>query len=1208
VPCEPNPDISYGYATDNSGFYVNASSPASTYVLSPTGFKTQSGTLKDTNGNFVTKTINGFLYDYTDTVGRLALRVDTGVTNRIDYKFLDVNGNYQTITMYLTAFNIKTNFACSGVVEYTQNSVSLPTSLSLPNGQSYTFEYEDTPGFSGYKTGRLKKVTFPTGGSYEYAYPAPNNGINCSDGTVINLTRTVNNGSPAVWSYQRTQVGTDWKTKITPPVLPYDTAANISTFTFNSTGRLTFQKYYQGAELSQNLLRTVNTTWAANGTPASKTVILENNQQSKVETDFDTKQNLLESREFHWGSGSPGTLARRRTFTYAAALFNRLTQVLVRDAAGNTKAKTDIFYDETVPASCPAGVPQHDDAIYTCTFNTRGNPTRVRRWKDATNYLDATRTYDSLGNLLSVTDPGSHTINFSYADSYLTGGDRNSLAYLTRITKPVPFNSQTINLKYHYSIGQLAEITDENSRTTSFSFSDDLGVAEPFNRLKKTDFPDGGQIKISYNDVARTMTRTQKRTTSPADDVSVVEQYDQIGLLIQNQLPGGRKVDVSYDPHGRQWKVTNPYVNLTDPTYGEVQTKLDALGRVKAIVRQDGNSAQFTYAGNAVKATDEVGKQGVMEVDALGRATRVCEITAGNARSPKENCGITNFSASEGYVTTCVYDLLNNMTQSSQGGQTRTSTYDFLSRRTASLIPEVSTGTSVTYGYDPDSNLISVTDPRGAVNLEYDELHRFRKKKHGATLVAEYTYDGTAANNAIGRLITDTDGDFGSGADHSDYVYDPLGRILTANRTVSGTPYTIAHQYDFMGNLTQFTYPSGRIVTYAYNASAELSQVHDATSGPGFDYVTGASYSPLGTLQQLNLTNQVSTTLGWNNLARLTSILTQKSGNPALLSLGYSYYANGKVQQIVNQLVTDGRKDEKYTYDELSRLLTAQRGPDTNIQRKYSYDYDRFGNRWLQSLVAGTQGYGGQNTFDSATNRVTSTGFSYDNSGNVTANGPGTSFAFNPENFMTAAGASVSYSVDTQGRRTKKTVSGTTTNYFYSGSVVISEKQGPAWTDYIFFGGVRIAQQSGSNLTSAKFLHADHLSSTRACSDGSGNSLGSCDYEPFGEFQPGAACSNLPTNYRFAGMQWDADAGPNGLYHTWFRYYDVNQGRWMGVDPLSGSPDNPQSADRYAYVLDDPANLTDPLGLFHSCPPGCTPVHGGQPDDPSNLGCYCPGD
>jgi RHS repeat-associated protein len=121
-------------------------------------------------------------------------------------------------------------------------------------------------------------------------------------------------------------------------------------------------------------------------------------------------------------------------------------------------------------------------------------------------------------------------------------------------------------------------------------------------------------------------------------------------------------------------------------------------------------------------------------------------------------------------------------------------------------------------------------------------------------------------------------------------------------------------------------------------------------------------------------------------------------------------------------------------------------------------------------------------------------------------------------------------------------------------------------------------KQTGDSLATATFFHADQLGSTRVCTSSSGDSAGTCDYEPFGEIQPGSSCS-VPTNYRFAGMEWDADAGPNGLYYTWFRYYDHNQGRWMGVDPLAGSVEAPQSLDRYAYVVNDPANLMDPLGL-----------------------------
>jgi RHS repeat-associated protein len=68
-----------------------------------------------------------------------------------------------------------------------------------------------------------------------------------------------------------------------------------------------------------------------------------------------------------------------------------------------------------------------------------------------------------------------------------------------------------------------------------------------------------------------------------------------------------------------------------------------------------------------------------------------------------------------------------------------------------------------------------------------------------------------------------------------------------------------------------------------------------------------------------------------------------------------------------------------------------------------------------------------------------------------------------------------------------------------------------------------------------------------------------------------------------------------GLYPTWLfgfssrvdstraqtpnRQYDPSQGRWLSIDPLSGSPADSQSHNRYTYVADNPTNFSDPLGL-----------------------------
>ena len=43
--------------------------------------------------------------------------------------------------------------------------------------------------------------------------------------------------------------------------------------------------------------------------------------------------------------------------------------------------------------------------------------------------------------------------------------------------------------------------------------------------------------------------------------------------------------------------------------------------------------------------------------------------------------------------------------------------------------------------------------------------------------------------------------------------------------------------------------------------------------------------------------------------------------------------------------------------------------------------------------------------------------------------------------------------------------------------------------------------------------------------------------------------------------------------------YDDLVGRWLSPDPLAGDVSNPQSLNRYAYVLNNPTSLIDPLGL-----------------------------
>ena len=56
----------------------------------------------------------------------------------------------------------------------------------------------------------------------------------------------------------------------------------------------------------------------------------------------------------------------------------------------------------------------------------------------------------------------------------------------------------------------------------------------------------------------------------------------------------------------------------------------------------------------------------------------------------------------------------------------------------------------------------------------------------------------------------------------------------------------------------------------------------------------------------------------------------------------------------------------------------------------------------------------------------------------------------------------------------------------------------------------------------------------------------------------------------------------SGLDYAQARYYNSNHGRFTSVDPLTASASirNPQTFNRYSYVLNSPYKFTDPLGLL----------------------------
>lgn len=1197
------------YTTDGSGYLgtITALTPSFPVIRSNGGFTVGGSGITDTNGNYISPTIvSGSETDWTDSAGRVALKVITGTSTTL-YEYLDPTGHYQTTTLNLSPVNIKTNFACTGVIEFA-GTFSLPTSLVLPNNLTYTFTYEPSPGNSGYYTGRLQQVKLPTGGYYEYDYPGAHDSINCTDGTTLSMNRKVSDGTnSATWNYVRNT--TSLTTTITTPQLADTPNANDMVVTFNSSNQETSRKIYANSPGTGTPLRTINTTWATNGTPATQTTILEDGStQSKVATTYDSNGLLDSVSEYALGTGAPGSVFRTTAYTYQTStnytsrnILNLVTSKQIKNGSGTVQYRQDTAYDATTGdnQNCPTGVPQHIDSAYGCTFYYRGNPTSVTTYltpATPANPITKNFTYDFFGNLLTAqvnccqnkTWVYSATTQYSLPDSVTSG------------TSP----SLKTTYSYYLPTGQVDTATDPNSLVTSFSY-------DYLRRPTLASQASGLSVSFSYDDVHFTST-----TTATIDSSKSVQQIVAVDTLARPNLTTTEdassniysKVSANYDFAGRAYQTSNPYTG-TSPSY-LTTTAFDVLGRPTTVTLPDSSATSYSYTTNSAIITDPAGVKRESFSDAAGRLSTIDEPdpTSGNSLT---------------LSTSYVYSVLDQLTQITQGAQTRSYVYDALGRLNSATTPEagtvcfgtVSSGVCQSNGYDPFDNLLYRTDARGVVtNYIYDSLNRLLGVTYptvptGVSAMPNncettgspsnnanvcFTYGTSAVSYNNGQLITMTDG-VGS----ENYTYNALEQLTKLQKVISGTTYTTQYAYNLAGQGTALTYPSGRVVQQSVDAIGRLCEVAPTTTGCGTaasPFATGLAYSAAGQMTGFKYGNGLYASFGFSPDRLQLNCIDYSTTNRGTtcthdgttkFGLSYSYPTapsnNGLISSITDGV--DNGRSATYTYDSLYRLVTAQTAGSTNYPAwGLSETYDRYGNRSKQTAIAGTcvtiTCPQPSVTISATTNRLIGSPYAYDASGNMTNDGLNT-MVYDAENHVVSVSNSNgtgTYTYDGNGRRIKKIGGGNTIITLFSGSQVLDEYYNGAGVtspgnEYVYAGSLRVAIiQNG---TSTYYWHNDHLS-PRVRTDSSGNIADQRGTFPFGEtwYTPNSSAPWVFTTYY-------RDVEAEGNDYAQARTYVGGLGRFSSPDPVSGSTSDPQSLNRYSYVRNMPHMLTDPFG---TCP------------------------
>ena len=226
-------------------------------------------------------------------------------------------------------------------------------------------------------------------------------------------------------------------------------------------------------------------------------------------------------------------------------------------------------------------------------------------------------------------------------------------------------------------------------------------------------------------------------------------------------------------------------------------------------------------------------------------------------------------------------------------------------------------GYTTTFTYDPNGNLLTVTDAKQQTTTHtYDPLNRLLTRTDPLTRTASFTYD------LVGNLTTATDRKHQT----TTVTTDPLNRP-TRTEYADGTTRTVS--YDAAGNLLTATDTGTGPLTFTYDALNRRT-AEQSNSGT----VTYA-YDPLSRRQALQANGLPPVTYGYDANSRLTG-LTQGPQGAALV---YDAANRRTTLTLPNGIVLS------YSYDAASRLIGQTYTGPSGVLGDLTYSYDATGNR-----------------------------------------------------------------------------------------------------------------------------------------------------------------------------------------------------------------------------------------------------------------------
>jgi RHS repeat-associated protein len=830
------------------------------------------------------------------------------------------------------------------------------------------------------------------------------------------------------------------------------------------------------------------------------------------------------------------------TETDVTDALGRVTKFFYRNIKG-TRVVTE------VQGLCGCGSAQ----VQTWTYDDQLNVTRKT---DALNH-SINFTYDSNGNRLSQTDAtGTMTFTYNAFGQVLTGADQ-----MNNVTR------------YNYDgAGNVLTTTDALNNTTTFAYNARGQMLTAMNaRGKTTTFTYDAmgnltQRKDANNIITFFFYDVRSRLIKLRDGLSrsTLFAYDLAGRINKVTYPDNSFTSFTYDLAGRRTRVTDERGNPT--IYG-----YDGAYRLTNVTDALNHTASFSYdlTSNLTSVTDALSRVTGYEYDDFNRLRKITYPAAESGANRlfetityDADSNVTSRTDTAGRETHYGYDDINRLTSTTDAAnKTTTLAYDALSRVTSLTdainqqyqfaydalgrqIQITRAGLSMSYAYDEVGNRIQRTNYNGAVtNYSYDNLNRLTSIAY-PTRTVSFGYDPlnnvTRAANENGTIYLG---------------YDNRYRVSTVSDPFF---YGVSYNYDAAGNRTKLKVNGATYATYTYDAINRLTSLADSAN-LNFIY----SYDAVNRLTSRGAPNGVVTSYGYDGLDRLTS-LTHTKGATTLSGNLYTYNDANNISSWTTQTA-----QRTYSYDAVDRL-TATANFEMPAE---NYSYDAVGNRTASQLSAS---YGYQ-PFNRLTN-TSNASYSYDNSGNLVSKTDALgewSFVYDEENRLTQVnkpgGLTINYTYDALGRRIQRTTSaGANERYVYDGADALIDLNADWSVATTYLNGLGIddhLRQTNSNTGISYFL-TDHLGSTAAFADISGNAVEQVAYDSFGN-----SAGSTRSRYGYTGRERDPDTGM--LFYR-ARFYDPQVGRFSSEDPIGLAG----GINAYSYTNNNSLTRKDPSGLY----------------------------